>query len=84
MGSLTRDPFPLPLKRKGTRGSPPVLAALLGPGTFISGLHAANKALICWCADARLRETIVKVYARPNSSQPHTPHLTPQNLDPKS
>jgi len=25
-----------------------VLAALLGPGTFISGLHAANKALICW------------------------------------
>eukprot|EP00802_Teleaulax_amphioxeia_P010345 Tamp_10372.p1 GENE.Tamp_10372~~Tamp_10372.p1 ORF type:complete len:401 (-),score=35.28 Tamp_10372:846-1949(-) len=38
-----------------------VLAALLGPGTFISGLHAANKALICWCSDATLRDTVVKV-----------------------
>ena len=39
----------------------PPLAALLGPGTIISGLHAANKALICWCSDATLRDTVGKL-----------------------
>ena len=37
------------------------LATLVGPGTLISALHAANKALVCWCTDATLRETVVKV-----------------------
>ena len=38
-----------------------MLASLLGPGTFISGLHAANKALICWCSEPVSRDTVVKV-----------------------
>ncbi|EKX37201.1 hypothetical protein GUITHDRAFT_116615 [Guillardia theta CCMP2712] len=39
----------------------PILCSLLGPGTFISGLHAANKALICWCSNPYMRDTVVKV-----------------------
>lgn len=60
--------FALPLRRgmqkaRARRRQP--LAALLGPGTFISGLHAANKALICWCSDATLRDTVgMLLYSR--------------------
>jgi hypothetical protein len=56
--------FPaLPLSRAARRagGRQRPLAALLGPGTIISGLHAANKALICWCSDATLRDTVGKL-----------------------
>ncbi|KAJ1482712.1 hypothetical protein T484DRAFT_1803012, partial [Baffinella frigidus] len=37
------------------------LGSILGPGTLVGALHVFNKALMCWCTDARVRDMVVKV-----------------------
>lgn len=47
------------------------LGSILGPGTLVGALHVFNKALMCWCTDARVRDMVVKVAAplRPGPSR---------------
>jgi len=47
-----------------------LLCTVFGPGTLVSSLHAANKALMCWCTDPKVRDMVVKVAAHPAAAPP--------------